>query len=251
MLFLVDFTWLPVVLAAATGLLTWSIFSWRKAKFVASRREELAVLVAERGLRFADENEFQLGRELREFDLLKKSYFFKESQITNVLSTSIGFTDIFLFDFTFMRSTGKSAVPVRQTVFFAKNRDWKLPDFKLKPEGWWQKIQQYFGRTDIDFEENPDFSNRFWLTGEFEEMIRTSFSPEVRAFFEHNPPIHVEGNNYYLIAYKPGVVQDSAEAQLFYDDCLRLSELLQKGEKEELLKLAEIRVPVENSIENQ
>lgn len=247
MLFLAVFIWLPLVLGAAASFFVYSIAAWRKAKFIASRREELTPLAAERNLRFAEMNEFNLGRELREFDLLNKNFFFKSRQITNVLSTSIGFTDVFLFDFTYYRSTGKTVVPIRQTVFFAKNRDWQLPDFKLKPEGWWQKIQQYFGKKDINFDENPDFSKRFWLTGEFEELIRESFSPTVRAFFEHNPPIHVEGNNYYLLAYKPRVIQDSAEARLFYDDCLELCELLQKSEKEELLKLAEIRVPAEKA----
>ena len=55
----------------------------------------------------------------------------------------------------------------------------------------------------------------------------------------------VEGNNYYLIAYKPKRVLGAAEGALFYDKCLKLMELFQRKEGQEmLLNLAEIKEPI-------
>ena len=248
MILLADFTWLPFLAATGFGAAVFAFVKYRIALWEARRREEMAEIATDRGLRFSEENEVNIGPELKTFDLFDRSDFFKSARISNVLQTAIGFTDVYLFDYSYMVSTGKSSKRVSQTVFFAKNREWSLPDFKLKPEGWWQKIQQYFGKTDINFDENPDFSNKWWLTGEFEAMIRESFSPEVRQFFEENPPMTVEGNNYYLIAYKPKRALDFAEGTLFYDKCLKLIELLQKKkETAELMNLAEIKLPVEGS----
>lgn len=246
MVLLADFSWLPFLFAAGFGAAVFAFVKYRIALWEARRREEMSEIGNDRGLRFSEENELNIGPELKHFDLFDRMDFFKTARISNVLQASVGFTDVYLFDYSYMVSTGKSSKRVHQTVFFAKNREWALPDFKLKPEGWWQKIQQYFGKKDINFEEHPDFSKKWWLTGEFEALVRDSFSPEVRQFLEENPPMTVEGNNYYLIAYKPKRALDHAEGTLFYDKCLKLIELLQKKEqKAELLNLAEIKLPVE------
>ncbi len=92
---------------------------------------------------------------------------------------------------------------------------------------------------DINFEDHPDFSNRFWLTGEIEDLIRQKFSPELQRFLTARPSIHLEGSNYYLIAYKPGKSLNADEAQVFFEQCCQVVKLMKEKEKTELMDLAE------------
>ncbi len=133
--------------------------------------------------------------------------------------------------------------PVRQTVFFADDKHWFLPNFRLKPETWWHKVLGKIGtHRDIDFPENPDFSDKFWLTSEFEQLTRQTFGPEVQSFLAERPPVHMEGSNYYFLAYKPGKTLPAAEARTFFEHCCALVEVLKKdGGQEELLQLVELK----------
>ncbi len=95
---------------------------------------------------------------------------------------------------------------------------------------------------DIGFSENPDFSDKFWVTGEFEQLTRQTFGPEVQAFLAERPPVHMEGSNYYFLAYKPGQMLHAAEARTFFEHCCALVELMKKdGGQEELLQLVELK----------
>ncbi len=244
MTFLANFPLFPFFFMAAAAVAVFSLMKYRLGVWKARRRGVMEAIATAKNLRPLGDAAPDLAVELKEFDLFDRLDLFKRSRVSDVLQASVGFTDVFLFDYTYVVSAGNTSKRVSQTVFFAKDRRWSLPNFKLKPEGWWHKIQQLFGKKDINFSENPDFNEKWWLTGEFEAMIRESFSPEVRHFFEENPPMTVEGNNFYLVAYKPKKVLDEKEGAAFYERCVQLMQLLQtKEQQEELLRLAEIKLP--------
>jgi hypothetical protein len=112
----------------------------------------------------------------------------------------------------------------------------------MKPENWWHKVLSKIGvKKDINFPDDPDFSNRFWLTGEIEELIRQKFSPDLQRFLTERPPAHLEGSNYYLIAYKPGKALNADKAQVFFEHCCELTKLLREKENSELLNLVELK----------
>ncbi len=94
---------------------------------------------------------------------------------------------------------------------------------------------------DINFPENPDFSQRFHLTSKLEELARQKFGPELQKFLLGGPRIHLEGSNYYLIAYQPRKLLRGEEARLFYERCCQLTALLKGAEKQDLLDLAELK----------
>ncbi len=54
------------------------------------------------------------------------------------------------------------------------------PEFELEPERWYSKIAELFGRQDIDFKDDPDFSSNFQLRGPSESAIREFLSPARR-----------------------------------------------------------------------
>lgn len=218
---------------------------WLKRKRDAQRRAELQQLARDFDLSFTEKDGYGLVAQLRHLDLFRFSgrrRWARNGKIYNVMRGHIGETEVFLFDYSYMVHTGKSSHEVRQTVFFANDKNWYLPDFQLKPETWWHKVMTKIGAMrDINFPENPDFSRKFWLTGELEDLIRKQFGADVQELLKERPPIHLEGNNYYLIAYKPGKQLNTDEARVFFEHCCRLTQLLKSKEPVELLHLAELK----------
>ena len=240
-----------------TGMLAFGAgMLWLGAKRAKQRRTDLQQLAREFDLSFFEKDTFGLGTQLKAFDLFSRErgirWKGKSNRITNVMRGQVDGTDVYLFDYTYIVHTGKSSHAVRQTVFFANDKNLQLPDFRLKPEGWWQKILTKTGAgRDINFEGNPDFSKRFWLTGEIEDLIREKFSPELQRFLAARPSIHLEGSNYYLIAYKPGKTLNADEAQVFFERCCQTVRLMKSEQKSGLLELAEIKKEVLSQVEKE
>jgi hypothetical protein len=217
------------------------------------RCAELAQLAQDLECSFHEKDPYGLGKQLSKFDLFvrERSRFVRSSKgVRNVLYKKTGDTQLYLFEYSYVVSTGKSAHTVTQTVFFANNTRWSLPEFKLKPETWWHRLKTRLGLgSDINFEEHPDFSKRFWLTGEVASMIREKIGPTVRDFLTERPPVHIEGANYYLTAYKPGKRLSADEAEVFFDNCCRLVQMLEKEGSNELLDLSELKKAHEATID--
>lgn len=217
---------------------------WLRHKRVEARRQEMQALAEKMEMQFSEDDNYGLIAQLKDFALFhrERRWLGRKGKIRNVLRSRVGQTDVYLFDYTYIISSGKSSRRITQTVFFADNKNWYLPNFKLKPETWWQKALAMFDKSDINFPDSPEFSDKFWLTGEFASLIRKTFHPELQQFLSERPPAHLEGNNFYLLAYKPGKTLKPDEALLFFDHCCQLISLLQKKEGQlELLDLAELQ----------
>lgn len=248
LLVITDFTIVSsylVAMAAFVGGMLW--YRLREKK---RRQAEMEALAQRLELSFTGKDDFGLARQLQNFELFarERNRLMGRGKITNVLRGQAGDAAVYLFDYSYVVNTGKSSHTVYQTVFFADCKNWSLPDFHLRPEGWWQKMKLALGmEQDINFPDEPEFSGRFWLKGQFEQLVREKFGPELRNYLTERPPAHLEGSNYYLIAYKPRKKLNADEAEVFYENCLRLTELLQSNEKAELLNLADQKVAVEIS----
>lgn len=238
---------IPVLVA---GAVAFTVLYIRKAR-ARARQKALEQLAQHLGMSFSAADTFGLLQQLKSFDLFRRErrWIGRAGRIKNVLRGEVGDTEVFLFDYTYVIYANNSARRITQTVFFANNKAWYLPEFRLKPEGWSQKLLSTFDKSDINFPENPDFSNRFWLSGEFESLIRKKFSPAVQDFLCENPPAHVEGNNFYLLAYKPRTAMDANDAAVFFQHCCQLVKLLQEEGKLELLNLAEMKPASETPLE--
>lgn len=217
---------------------------WHKHKEAIARTAAMEQLAQLLGLSFTAKDSFGLVRQLQGFELFSRERrrWFQNGKITNVMRGLVGETEVFLFDYTYTVQAGKSPKKITQTVFFANDKNWFLPNFHLKPERWWHKLQTKLGLgTDINFEENPEFSEKFWLKGEFEAQVRQQFTPALQGFLSEKPPAHLEGSNYYLIGYKPRKKMDTPEAHLFFQHCYEVVQMLQKEGNLELLDLVELK----------
>ena len=232
---------IPLVLTFLAFGLAGSLL-YRKQKVSQIRAGMMEKLASNLGLSFSAIDSFGLSKQLQGFDLFERerSRWFRNGKITNVMRGMMGETDVYMFDYAYTIQTGKSSRIVTQTVFFANDKNWFLPNFHLKPERWWHKLKTHLGLDrDINFEETPEFSEKFWLKGDFEELIREQFTPELRGFLSEKPPAQLEGSNYYLIGYKPDKKMDALEAEQFYRHCCEVVQLLQQKKQQALLDLAE------------
>jgi hypothetical protein len=243
MFFLADFSFLIPVSTMLFGLLAAAFVLWRTQKRDAQQAASMQNLAEPLGCTYSPADAFGLAQQLKGFDLFKRERrWIGKGKVSNVLRGRVGDTDVYLFDYTYTVQAGNSRKRVSQTVFFANDKQWFLPDFRLKPENLWHKLQAGLGiNKDINFEENPEFSDKFWLKSEFETLIRQKFTPELQDFFLEKPPAHLEGNNYYLIAYKPRKRLSGQDAVLFFQHCCQIVEMLHREGKMELLNLAELK----------
>ena len=237
------FTFLPLILGAVAAA---TVYSVRRAR-ARARALEMEGLAQRLGLSFTKDDLYGLASQLKDFDLFRRerSWFSRRSRVNNVMRGQVDGTDVYLFDYSYVVSSGKSSRRITQTVFFANDTRWYLPDFHLRPENWWQKIRALFDKRDINFPENPEFSDQFWITGELESLIRKTFGPEVQQFLCERPPVHLEGSNFYLLAYKPRKALRGEEAAAFFEHCCQLVKLLKQEGKLELLNLAELKTAAE------
>ena len=179
--------------------------------------------------------------QLRPFKLFEReNRIFKNGRITDVYHKMVGDTNVYIFEYAFTKKKGKSSKTYRHLAFFADDKNWFLPNFKLEPETWWHKVMAKFGKTDINFPNNENFSDSYWLTSEFEAQTRKLFRPELKAFLNAKPPIKMEGSNYYLLAHVQESL-NSKEGAGFVEDCLELVKLLKNGDNAEIFELAELQ----------
>ncbi|MBL7827868.1 MAG: hypothetical protein JNJ57_14660 [Saprospiraceae bacterium] len=213
-----------------------------------NRSLELESFAASAGMSFSQKDQHGLLRQLKSFDLFRheRKAWFSTGKISNVMRTMLDDTEIYIFDYSYVISTGKSTRTVLQTVFFANDKNWYLPRFILKPETLWHKFIQLLGFNDIDVAENPEFSGAFWLKGDgkFDDLIRQKFTPEVQELILRRPPAHVEGNNYYMVEYSPNEIIPPHYMKAFLDSFKTLVKRFKTEGKLELLDLAELKKEV-------
>ncbi len=91
-----------------------------------------------------------------------------------------------------------------------------VPVFTLDREGFFEKVSDLAYQEDIDFEEYPDFSNRFVLKGPDEKEIRNFFHRGLVKKIEANPHFHIESNGKSIILYHfDEVGDDESVSELF------------------------------------
>ena len=99
------------------------------------------------------------------------------------------------------------ALEVYQTTVQVVRLPCRIPKFIMDKEGFFEKIFQRVkvfsgANSDINFKENPDFSNRFHLSGEDEEGIRNFFTDDLLSFLAANEIHHIESNGEALLIFK-------------------------------------------------
>lgn len=238
---------LPILVplfAAFFGLGVAGTVFWFRRQADLARTQEMEKLAESLELSFSATDSFGLAKQLQEFNLFKRerSRWFRKGKVTNVMRGMAGDTEVYMFDYTYVVQAGNTPKRITQTVFFANDKSWFLPDFQLRPENWWLKLKSMLGmESDIKFEDNPEFSEKFWVKGELEKLVQQQFTPSLQGFLCEKPPAYLEGSNYYLIGYKPRKKLSADAARTFFQNCCEVVRLMQENRGLELLNLASLK----------
>jgi len=119
-----------------------------------------------------------------------------------VMSRTLDGREEYIFDFTYVISSGKSSQTVWRTVCAFRIKNITLPSFSMSPENFFHKIGSKLGYQDIDFKDSPKFSSNYLLRGKDESAIRESFGLSVMDYFGANKDWYMDGSGEWLFLYR-------------------------------------------------
>ncbi len=135
----------------------------------------------------------------------------------NVFRRSVEPLDVFLYDFRWTVGKGKSQQTSVQTIAMFRSPLLKSPELHLKPEGWLSKVGEMFGRVDIDFEEAPEFSRMFTLSGHDAPAIREFMTSERLQTLTELKGFSIEATHGSLLIWINGKRTPPAELSQFFE----------------------------------
>lgn len=120
----------------------------------------------------------------------------------NVLTRYTELAKIEISDITLQQGALQEQKETSITVLMASDLELQLPDFALEPEGLWNKFSDLMFGTDIDFPENPVFSQKYYLRSNDVEAVRGFFQADVLSFLANREEIHIECHRHKLLFFK-------------------------------------------------
>ena len=103
-----------------------------------------------------------------------------------------------LFDLSYSEGAFIAKEDLKST-FLQIKAPYQMPVFILDKENLMSSLYGLSGLQDIDFKKHPDFSKRFFLSGEDKKAIRSFFTNDLIFFFESHPLYYVESKGNSLL----------------------------------------------------
>ena len=171
------------------------------------RSEELKNKAASWNMAYSKDDTLGLEQQLSQFSLLKEG----SHKISNILSEADSLANTFIFDNSQTVVAGNTIIHYKQSVCFISSTQLSLPHFIMEPEKFHHKILHWLGFKDIDFDDHPQFSDKYELRGEYKTVIEFFFDKKMLDFLASHPEIHMEGMNYYFIIYSKNNLYSPAQ----------------------------------------
>ncbi len=191
---------LPIVaIAAVVAIIALSLLLVARAR--RKRREAIQTVADELGLPFFPTGDKSLIDHLSGFHLFSQG---RSKKIINMIHGDTDAMDLAIFDYRYTVGSGQHSSTHSQTVICFQSDELNLPEFSMRPEGFFHKIGGMFGYKDIDFESHAAFSKANLLRGPDEAAIRELFREEILSHFETQKRVCVEGAGNTLIFYRAG-----------------------------------------------
>jgi MFS superfamily sulfate permease-like transporter len=154
---------------------------------------------------FAEENELNFypqkvrnATKYKDFPIQKGNKIQYEE---NIMSRYEEFGKIEISDMTLTEGARQEQNDTHITVVHVSELESNIPDFALEPEQLWTKISEMTSGKDIDFQDHPLFSKKYYLRGDDEKAIRKFFNENLIAYLESHDNIHVESHRNKLLVY--------------------------------------------------
>ena len=161
------------------------------------------------------------------YDDLERFLYFKSKWINyrynNLESQN---KESLLFDLSYSEGAFIAKEDLRSTFLKIKAPK-QTPVFVLDKENFMTPIFQLSGLKDINFKKHPDFSKRFYLSGENPKSIRSFFTDDLIFFFESHPTYYLESNGKSILIRgkeRLASIQEIKQILAFAEELLRLLE---------------------------
>jgi hypothetical protein len=216
--------WLIILIC---GVVLWSIViairDWLK-----SRRERPIYQAV------ADSLNFTLSEDAAIESLPRKDRFLlftgKASQhIPIMLRGTIGNIEVKILEYhyTMPSSTQKSSRRSKpQTLVMLQSPEFDWPDLMMMPDSFALKLTKVLGMKDIDFENAPEFSKRYYLIGSDEASIRRVFRQEVTDAFAYQKGWCVEAHGDSIVFRLKDKRVPPSDIQTFLEETLEFLQLM-------------------------
>lgn len=147
----------------------------------------------------------------------------------------IEFSDIFL-----SRGIRMSEQSFKMSIVLISNLNVDIPEFTLEKEGLFDRFYQTIGYDDIDFDEFPEFSESFFLTGPSEEKIRQFFKPELIELLNKHKEFNVETYNNQILIFEDKELLNKVLLEDAIDFCEKLIDVIYGIKRQEETQEEEI-----------
>lgn len=203
------------ILAVVVVIITLVVRVALVSKFDKKRTEGLTKAAADMSLPFSKAVTSEQVDQLTQFPLMQRG---SSRESSNAIVAETAELRLMLLDHKYVSGSGKNKSVHRQTVAWVASNRLNMPSFSLCPESWFDRLGDWILRRDIDFDEDPEFSQKFALSGSDQASIREFFSSRRRqALLKINLP-YVEAMRHGFIFYRPGMLLDPSELKSLMND---------------------------------
>ncbi|HUT59219.1 MAG TPA: hypothetical protein VNA25_15325 [Phycisphaerae bacterium] len=161
------------------------------------RKKALWAWASARGLRFDADHRGNLDARFPEFDCLGKG---RDRYGYNVMSGDWQGREFLGFDYHYVTGSGKNRSTHRFSAVILKSPVPLEPLF-IRPEGLFDKVTEFFGYDDIDFE-SAEFSRRFYVKARNKRWAYDVIHPRTMELLLSSPACTIKFGLVHVMAYR-------------------------------------------------
>lgn len=187
-----------VMFGALVLLFVYIFVYWLKER---NRVQALRAMAAQMGFKFFY-TDTSLQKSLGNFKLFNQGH---SRHTKNVFKGKHGNVSVSIADYEYMTGHGKHRYAYCQTIFVIKDPEMQIPHFFLRRESkLFDFLGKVFGGQDINFNDDPRFSDAFVLQAPSEAQTRALFNRDIREEFLKfaGSNVQVEGQGSQLVVHK-------------------------------------------------
>ena len=161
------------------------------------RRKELAAWAAEKGLSFSATKDRGFDDRFSSFGCLRRGH---SQYAYNIAEGDWNGRRVTAFDYRYITGSGKN----RSTHYFSAiilRSDMQLKPLNIRPEGVFDRVTEFFGLDDIDFE-SAEFSRMFYVKSPDKRWAYDVIHPRTMKFLLSMPRFSIELDHAHVIVWR-------------------------------------------------
>lgn len=168
------------------------------------RRKEMIVWSSRNGLSFDPRHDYSMDSRFAEFTCLDRGHSRYAYNIMRGLWSEPGDEDdplpICAFDYHYVTGSGKNRTTHRFSAVIVESPI-PLKGLFIRPEGFFDKVSEFFGADDIDFE-SAEFSREFYVKSLDKRWAYDVIHQRMMEYLLRVPRFHVQFSRTHVIAWR-------------------------------------------------